>query len=117
MRFKHRTVLVILLSSIIISSALGLTIFTFYTYLEWKEKNIGKNYTLLTHDLNAQLFNKYIIIDLESKINKEGIFRDKPIVEGTIKNMSNVLWSSLLGLLTINLENRLIEEALRNLQN
>lgn len=89
MRLKPRTLPTIILSSLIISSVLVLTIFGFYTYLEWKEKNIRRNYKLALYELNGQLFGKYIIINLQAKIAQEGIFKGEPIVLGTIKNTSN----------------------------
>lgn len=89
MRIKSRTVPVIVFSSLVIVSVLALSIFGFYAYLEWKEKNIRRNYRLALYDLNALLFGKYITANLQAKIETAGIFRSKPVVEGTIKNTSN----------------------------
>lgn len=89
MHLKYRTVLIIILSSVIISSVLTLTIFGFYAYLEWKSQTTRRNYQISLHDINAELFSKYIAIELEPKIDKEGVFQDKPILEGAIKNTSD----------------------------
>jgi len=89
MRLKPRTIPVIALSSLIIVSVLALTIFGFYAYLEWKEKNIRRNYRLLLEDINGQLFYKYIIVNLRAKIEKGGTFKGKPVVSGAIINKSN----------------------------
>ncbi len=89
MRLKPRTIPVIALSSLIIASVLALTIFGFYAYLEWKEKNIRRNYKLLLYDLNGQLFDKYITVNLQAKIERDGIFKGKPVVWGAIENKSN----------------------------
>jgi hypothetical protein len=88
MRLKPRTIPVIALSSLIIASVLALTIFGFYAYLEWKEKNIRRNYKLLTEDINGELFAKYIIVNLQAKIEERGTFKEKSVVTGTIKNTS-----------------------------
>lgn len=89
MRVKSRTIPVIAFSSVIIASVLTLTIFGFYAYLEWKEKNIRRNYKLLLYDLNGELFGKYITVNLQAKIERNGVFKGRPIVWGTIKNKSN----------------------------
>lgn len=85
---KNRTALVIAFSSVIISSVLALTIFGFYAYLGWKEKEIRKNYKVALYDLNAKTFEKYVIVKLDARFDTEGIFKGKPIVRGTIKNTS-----------------------------
>ncbi|MBL7156799.1 MAG: hypothetical protein ISS92_01415 [Candidatus Omnitrophica bacterium] len=89
MRLKPRPTLVIMVSSLIIASVLALTIFGFYLYLEWKGKNIRRTYKLAIHDLNGQLYEKYILINLRAKIAQEGTFNKRPIIWGTIKNASN----------------------------
>ena len=89
MRLKPRTIPVIALSSLIIVSVLALTIFGFYAYLEWKEKNIKRNYRFLLKDINGQLFDKYIVVNLRAKIERGGAFKGKPVVSGTITNKSN----------------------------
>ena len=86
---KNRTALVIAFSSLIISSVLALTIFGFYAYLEWKGKEIRRNYKITLYDLNAKAYKKHITVKLDAKIDTEGIFKGSPIVRGTIKNNSN----------------------------
>ncbi len=85
---KNRTALVIAFSSVIISSVLALTIFGFYAYLGWKEKEIRRNYRIALYDLNAKTFEKYVIVKLDARFDDEGIFKGKPIVRVTIKNTS-----------------------------
>ncbi|MBN1354142.1 MAG: hypothetical protein JW994_05710 [Candidatus Omnitrophica bacterium] len=89
MRISPRTTLVILVSSLIISSVLALTLLGYYVYLGWKEKKISWNYRMALYNLNADIFGKYIQIKLQAKIEKDGIFKGKPVVLGTIKNTSN----------------------------
>jgi hypothetical protein len=89
MRMKPRTILVITFSSLIIAAVLSLTIFGFYAYLEWKEKDIRRNYRNALYEQNGQLFKKYIHVDVRARIDTDGIFKGRPIVEGTIKNKSD----------------------------
>ena len=89
MMLKPRTRLVITFSSLIIASVLALTIFGFSAYLKWKKTEMRRNYKLGLYDLNAQLFEKHINVKLEAKNAGAGIFREKPVIIGTIKNTSN----------------------------
>ena len=89
MATRHRSTLVITISSLVIASVLALTTFGFYAYLEWKTTAIRKSYALATHDFNSKLFNKYVIANLQAGLGTKGAFKGKPIVEGTIKNTSN----------------------------
>jgi len=89
MRIKSRTTPIIVLSSLIIISVLLLTMFGFYVYLEWKNKNALRNYNLAIYDLNGQLYKKNILINLEAKIGKKGMLKGRPVIAGTIKNNSN----------------------------
>ncbi|MGB2705650.1 MAG: hypothetical protein WBC74_02170 [Candidatus Omnitrophota bacterium] len=89
MRIKQTSTLVIIISSSVIVAVLALTLFGFYAYLEWKEQNIRKNYRIALYDLNARVFGKYILINLQAKFGTEGASRGRPVVEGTVKNTSN----------------------------
>ena len=89
MRFKRTSALVVLISSAVIASVLGLTIFGFYAYLECKEKSSRKNYRLALYGLNGRIFDKYVPVNLQAKIDREGAFKDSPTVYGTITNNSN----------------------------
>ena len=89
MIIKQRGPLVITISSLVIASVLALTLFGFYAYLEWKQKNIEDSHRLAVYEFDARLFGKYIIVYLEAKTDAGGIFKGKPVVEGTIKNTSN----------------------------
>ena len=89
MLIKHKSALVIAISSLVIASVLVLTIFGFYAYLEWKKKDTERNYRIALYDFNGRLFAKHIIINLRTKIARTGVFKGKPIVEGSIKNASN----------------------------
>ena len=89
MRIKRISTLVITISSLVIISVLGLTIFGFYAYLGWKSKDIRKNYKLALYDLNGRVFDRYITLKLYPGISSDGAMKGKPVVEGTIKNSSN----------------------------
>ena len=88
MPFKPRTILIIFVSSLIIASVLALTMFGFFAYLEWTKKHMRNEYKLALYELNGKLFNQYVIVDLYPKIGERGIFRNKSIIAGTIKNIS-----------------------------
>jgi hypothetical protein len=89
MLIKHRSSLVITISSVIIASVLALTVFGFYTYLEWKEKKSRRDYRLAIYEFDAELFDKYIAVYLVAKIGAEGVFKSRAVIEGTIKNASD----------------------------
>ncbi|MFH1594155.1 MAG: hypothetical protein ABID09_05625 [Candidatus Omnitrophota bacterium] len=89
MRFKPRTILVVFISSLIISSVLAITMFSFYAYIEWKANNDRRNYRQSVLELNGELFGKYVIVNLRAQVDTDGAFRGKPIVVGTIRNNSD----------------------------
>jgi len=89
MRIKRTSALVIVVSSSVIVAVLALTIFGFYAYLEWKETAIAKNYRLNLYELNARVFGRHILINLQAKLGTEGALKGRPVVEGTVKNASN----------------------------
>jgi len=89
MRIKRTSALVIVVSSSVIVAVLALTIFGFYAYLEWKETDIVKGYRLALYDLNARVFDKHVLVDLQAKLGAESVSTGKPIVEGTVRNASN----------------------------
>ena len=89
MRIKRISTLVITISSLVIISVLGLTIFGFYAYLGWKVKVIRQNYRAALYDLNGRTFARYVTIDLQPGIGTDGALKGKPVVEGTLKNSSN----------------------------
>ncbi len=89
MRLKRVSTLVIMISSLVIISVLGLTIFGFYAYLGWKAKDIRQNYKLALYDLNGRTFARYITLKLYPGIGTRGAFKGKPVIEGTVKNSSN----------------------------
>ena len=86
MRIKSRTRPVIILSSLIIISVMILTMFGFYAYLEWKEKNIRSVYYEDLYKLNAQIFKKHIYVDLKARLETKGYFKGTPVIYGTITN-------------------------------
>jgi len=89
MRIKRTSALVIVVSSSVIVTVLALTLFGFYAYLEWKEADTAKNYRLGLYDLNARVFAKHILVNLQAKLGTEGASKGKPVIEGTVKNVSN----------------------------
>ncbi len=89
MRIKRTSALVIIVSSSVIMIVLALTIFGFYAYLEWKETDTVKNYRLSLYDLNARVFNRLVLLNLKANLGTEGALKGKPVIEGTVENISN----------------------------
>ncbi len=89
MRKKVRTFLVVGVSFLVIAAALGLTVFGFYAYLEWKKQNLENDYARSFRSLNAQLFQDMIKIKVWGKVERKGGARGRPMIEGTITNGSN----------------------------
>lgn len=87
---KKKSILVIILSIMLISLVLITTLIGYYLYLNWKEENTKSLYLTSLYELNAKLYAKYIsITSILIKIDEEEFFKDKPIMEGHIKNTSN----------------------------
>ena len=84
---KLKSLIVILLSSILITSVILLTIFGLSLYIGWKEREATKLHEQRLTALNARLYNNFITIhDLHARYESEGIYKGKCLLEGTIKN-------------------------------
>ena len=95
MGIKKKSLLIIILSSLVISSVMALTLFGYYAHLEWKEKGARRNYRRAVYEMNAKLYGKNVSISLQAKIDRGDNFKDKPIVEGAIKNNTGKKISAL----------------------
>ena len=79
--------MVILISSLMISAVLVLTIAGSSLYISWKEGDAARSHSLEMAKLNAQLYGRHIkIFDLAAKIGRDSIYKNKYLIEGTIKN-------------------------------
>ncbi len=84
---KLKSIIVIILSSILISSAILLTILGLSFYHGWKEKESVRQHKEGFARLNARIYNQHIDIQhLEAKYEKEGMYKSKCLLEGVIKN-------------------------------
>jgi len=84
---KRKSLVVILISSLVISAVLVLTIIGFSLYLGWKGKDLSKTHSLEIAGLNASLYGQHINVSgLSAKKGREGIYKDKFLIEGAIKN-------------------------------
>lgn len=84
---KLKSIIVIILSSILISSAILLTIFGLSLYLGWKETESCRLHRNRLALLNAKLYSQFVDIrDLQAKYEKDGIYKGRCLIEGTIRN-------------------------------
>jgi len=96
MIIKKNSIIVAILSSSIIAVVFVLTIIGFYIYINWKEDNNKRQYYDALRELNAKLYEKYVLVhSIIIKIDEQELFKDKPIVEGKITNKSSKRITSL----------------------
>lgn len=87
MMIKPKSIVVIVLSSILISAVILLTISGQSLYLGWKEKESARLHRNKLALLNAILYGGLIEVEgLQAKYDNEGLHKGKCSVEGTIKN-------------------------------
>lgn len=93
---KLKSVIVIILSSILISSAILFTIFGLSVYTGWKENESSRLHRDKVASLNARLYGQYIEMrDLQARYDKAGIYKGRYYIEGVIKNNGYRTISSL----------------------
>ncbi len=84
---KLKSLIVIIVSSILISLVILTTIFGLSLYTGYKEGESAKRHRVKIAQLNAKLYSPLIIIEgLRAKYENKGIYKDKCLLEGTIKN-------------------------------
>jgi hypothetical protein len=84
---KLKSLLVIILSSILISCVILLTILGLSLYMGWQESEASKLHKVRIAALNARGYEKYInITDLRAGHGKDGIYKSKYLLEGSIGN-------------------------------
>lgn len=84
---KLKSLLVILVSSVLISAVLVLTILSSSFYLSWKENNTRRAHAAIIAELNADLYGPFVnIFDLQAKVGRTSIYKGKYLIEGVIKN-------------------------------
>lgn len=84
---KLKSIVVIILSSILISSVILLTILGLSLFFGWKERGSAKVHREKIAHLNAKLYEQFVSIqDLKAEFEKKGIYKGKCTIEGLIKN-------------------------------
>lgn len=84
---KLKSIIVIILSSILISSVIILTIFGLSLYTGWKERESAKYHRAELASLNARLYSQFIKIQkIQAKYEKKGVYKGRCLIEGTVKN-------------------------------
>jgi len=87
---KKKSIIVIILSTMLISLVLIITLVGYYLYLNWQEENDRLTYCDSLYELNAKLFSKYVDVSyVNLKMDTEGVFKGNPVVEGRITNRSD----------------------------
>ncbi len=93
---KLKSVLVIILSSILISSVILLTISGLSLYIGWKERESATLHKDKLALLNAELYGDYVSVrDIQARFEKKGMHKGKYLIKGSIKNNGYRTISSL----------------------
>ena len=84
---KPKSVIVIVLSSILISAVILLTIFGLSFYIGWKERESGRVHKDRMSEINAKMYAQYInLTGLEANYGNKNFGKDKHLLEGTVEN-------------------------------
>lgn len=84
---KFKSLIVIILSSVLISSAILLTIFGLSLYISWKEMESTRIHEDLLAFLDSKLYGEYVAIhDIQAKYDEKDMYKGKCLIEGSIKN-------------------------------
>lgn len=93
---KFKSILVIILSSIVISCVILLTIFGLSLYIKWNEGESARIHEDNIASLNAKGYVRHISVhDLQARYEKKGIYKEKCLIEGIVKNTGYRTISSL----------------------
>lgn len=84
---KFKSILVIVLSSILISSVILLTIFGLSLFIRWEEGESAKLHKDKIAEINSKLYSGHVTIqEIKAKHGKNGIYKAKYLLEGSIRN-------------------------------
>lgn len=84
---KLKSILVIILSSLVISAVILMTIFGLSLFIGWKEKKAAKIHNETLSALNAKRYSQYLSVqDIQPKFKKIGLYKDECVLEGSLKN-------------------------------
>ncbi|MFH1799127.1 MAG: hypothetical protein ABH844_07330 [Candidatus Omnitrophota bacterium] len=97
MFIKRKHLSVILFSSIVITVVFVCTLLGYMLYIQWKKDSYALNYSDSICKLTAELFEKDIVLsNVRVKVEEKESFPDVPFIEGSIKNNSNKVVTSIL---------------------
>ncbi|MFH1753354.1 MAG: hypothetical protein ABH875_04145 [Candidatus Omnitrophota bacterium] len=84
---KLKSVIVIILSSVLISAVILLTIFGLSLFMGWKERESSILHKESLSLLNARRYSRYLDIqDMQPKFEKRGLYKGECALEGSIRN-------------------------------
>ncbi len=84
---KRKSLILGLISSFVICSVVALTLVGYFFYLQLKEKESSLLYLETLKSINARVYARHIEMPkLQVRVEKAGALKDKPIIEGLLKN-------------------------------
>ncbi|MDP2912605.1 MAG: FxLYD domain-containing protein [Candidatus Omnitrophota bacterium] len=84
---KKKSLIVALVSSFVIAYVLILTLIGYIAYIEIRSRELKRQYQHNLRKVNSRIYSKHIDISgLNAKIETEGPLKNKPVIEGVIKN-------------------------------
>ncbi|MFC1480328.1 hypothetical protein ACFL5Y_02635 [Candidatus Omnitrophota bacterium] len=97
MFLKKKHILVIVFSSIIIAVVFVSTLIGYSLYIQWKKDSFALRYRNSIYKLTAELFRKNVVMsNVRVKIGGKELFPGLPLLEGSFKNNSNKIVTSVL---------------------
>ncbi len=96
MYIKKKHLAVVLFSSGIIAAVMVSTLVGYVVYIEWKKDSTASMYYDSLHGLTADMFKADIVLFNMNTGIAEGVFEGAPIVEGSLKNNSSKIISSIM---------------------
>ncbi len=84
---KLKSLLVIILSSIVICCVILLTIAGLSLHIKWLERESAKAHKSRLQAFNARAYGEYLKVgDIRARFGREGIYKNKCLLEGSLKN-------------------------------
>ena len=89
MFIKSKSLIVVTLSSVVISSVMIFTLIGYYMYIELKERENERVCLDSIKKIQAKIFSKYVeISQLSCEIETSGPLKGRPTITGVIRNLS-----------------------------
>jgi hypothetical protein len=97
MFIKPKSLIVVILSSVVISSVLIFTLIGYYMYIELKERDVEKACSDSIKKMQARIFSKHIeISQLSCEMGTSGPLKGKAVISGVVKNSSGRRLASIV---------------------